>query len=365
MEKKRQHVLINVLLAFCSLVVVFLLLELCFRVLNIRPQYYKEKEVIFPRGAAFKESSIPNLGYESVPHSAITHCYDGDPRHYFDNDGCLTYIMNSHGLRDHEYSREKAPGVFRIVGLGDSFTFGTGVRLEDTYLKRLEQRLTTLNSSQKYEVINAGVGSYDTCQEVAFFKSKAIQYNPDLVMIGFFLNDATDMPSISLIFEKAETESRQSSRLPLLHQLRKHLWCIDFILYRIERTIKTTRYIEEYRESYLGTEEKLQRWEKTQACLANIKHITEQQHIQLLLVIFPILVQLDDHYPFQDIHMLIKQVCDNYGIPVLDLFDSYKGYQDSSLWVHPMDQHPNEIGHNIAANAIFEFLIKQHFIHSS
>src|SRR5277367_709117 len=49
--------------------------------------------------------------------------------------------INSEGLRDGEYSIAKPSGVYRIMMLGDSTTFGWGVRQEDTAAKFLERKL--------------------------------------------------------------------------------------------------------------------------------------------------------------------------------------------------------------------------------
>jgi hypothetical protein len=50
----------------------------------------------------------------------------------------VTFAINQQGLRGPEVSQAKPPGTFRVLGLGDSFTFGTGVREQDTFLRRLE-----------------------------------------------------------------------------------------------------------------------------------------------------------------------------------------------------------------------------------
>jgi hypothetical protein len=73
--------------------------------------------------------------------------------------------INSHGLRDREYSEAKPPGVTRILMLGDSTTFGWGVREEDTVAKILERELNKLDSSHPFEVLNSGVGNYGSVQE--------------------------------------------------------------------------------------------------------------------------------------------------------------------------------------------------------
>src|SRR2546430_1564409 len=47
--------------------------------------------------------------------------------------------INSLGMRDREYSVEKPKGTYRILVLGDSYTFGSGVQADETYAKLLEK----------------------------------------------------------------------------------------------------------------------------------------------------------------------------------------------------------------------------------
>lgn len=79
----------------------------------------------------------------------------------------------------------KPKGTYRILALGDSFTFGWGVNLEDSWPKILEK---LLSKEQKVEVVNAGIigGAPDTAVEVC----RRYQYlDPDLIIFGFFSTD--------------------------------------------------------------------------------------------------------------------------------------------------------------------------------
>ena len=99
---------------------------------------------------------------------------------------------NSLGFRDtREYSLQKSPGTFRILVLGDSVTFGHGAQFETTYPYLLEQRLREWRPEVKWEVWNLGVPGYNTAQELAYLNRVGGQYRPDLVIVGFFLNDFT------------------------------------------------------------------------------------------------------------------------------------------------------------------------------
>ena len=76
--------------------------------------------------------------------------------------------INSHGLRDREYSEMRPADTCRIVMLGDSTTFGWGVPIEQTVAKILERDLNRLAAPgyDHFETLNAGVGNYGTVQEL-------------------------------------------------------------------------------------------------------------------------------------------------------------------------------------------------------
>lgn len=96
---------------------------------------------------------------------------------------------NSAGFRDdQEFRPDKAPGTYRIMGLGDSFAFGWGVEEDQTYLKVLARKLEQ-QFGQKVEVMNLGVWGYGTLQEAAVFRQFKT-YQPDLVTLEFYARDA-------------------------------------------------------------------------------------------------------------------------------------------------------------------------------
>ncbi len=66
----------------------------------------------------------------------------------------VEYRINSKGLRDNETTYDKPEGVFRIVVIGDSNTFGVGVPIEKHFTRLLEGYFRDL------EVINLGVGGF-------------------------------------------------------------------------------------------------------------------------------------------------------------------------------------------------------------
>jgi len=101
--------------------------------------------------------------------------------------------INSMGLRDREVALQKKKNTFRILVLGDSFTFGSGVENEETFPKYLERLLNVKSNEIKYEVINAGIFGWGTSQEYAYLKEGGIRFKPDLIILAFAPNDVEDV----------------------------------------------------------------------------------------------------------------------------------------------------------------------------
>lgn len=100
-------------------------------------------------------------------------------------------IINSQGFRDKEYNVKKDKDVFRILCLGDSSTFGWNVPLEETYHALLETRLNKEfgHQGKRFEIINAGVTGYTSCQGLNLYKFKGVKYEPDVVTFYLGVND--------------------------------------------------------------------------------------------------------------------------------------------------------------------------------
>ncbi|HEX2224484.1 MAG TPA: SGNH/GDSL hydrolase family protein, partial [Thermoanaerobaculia bacterium] len=128
-------------------------------------------------------SANPRLLFEPVP--ALE--YDGPPSSAYEYRG----ISNSLGYRDRERSLAKPPGVYRIVVIGDSIAAGYQVeRTEDVFPALLEAALREEGrGAGGIEVLNFGVTGYNTAQEVETLRSRALRFDPDLVILAYCHND--------------------------------------------------------------------------------------------------------------------------------------------------------------------------------
>jgi len=98
---------------------------------------------------------------------------------------------NSFGLRSPEVAVPKPAGTFRILLLGDSFTFGFRADNEVVFARQLEQRLRTAGFPS-VEVVNAGVLSYCPLLEYLQYRHHLHVLQPDLVVLNFDMSDVQD-----------------------------------------------------------------------------------------------------------------------------------------------------------------------------
>jgi hypothetical protein len=97
--------------------------------------------------------------------------------------------INARGFRGDDVAAEPTRGVPRILMLGDSITWGDYVRDEETYVR---QTANVLESALGYrvEVVNAGVGDTGSQEQIDILEESGLQVHPDIVVLGFYLNDS-------------------------------------------------------------------------------------------------------------------------------------------------------------------------------
>jgi hypothetical protein len=101
--------------------------------------------------------------------------------------------INSKGLRGPERCYAKPAGTRRILVLGDSYAWGYGVSDADVFSVVLEARLRGAGGT-RWQVLNAGVSGWGTDQEYLFLLHEGLRYEPDIVVLAFFLlNDPTNL----------------------------------------------------------------------------------------------------------------------------------------------------------------------------
>ena len=91
---------------------------------------------------------------------------------------------NARGLRGRrEYPYAKPEGTFRLLAHGDSFTWGLGVGDDEIYSSRLAAAIPGS------EVLNMGINGHGIDQQYLYWRAEGSRYQPDLVLLGFYVAD--------------------------------------------------------------------------------------------------------------------------------------------------------------------------------
>jgi lysophospholipase L1-like esterase len=104
-------------------------------------------------------------------------------------------VANRAGLRSAREFGPKPRNTFRVVCLGDSFTFGTGGREEDRYGDQLEAMLREAGATgdgKPIEVYSVGIGSWSSPNETTYMSSRLSAYAPDVIVPLMVANDLAD-----------------------------------------------------------------------------------------------------------------------------------------------------------------------------
>ncbi|MFB3908805.1 MAG: SGNH/GDSL hydrolase family protein [Candidatus Eisenbacteria bacterium] len=290
---------------------------------------------------------------------------------------------NATGQRGPDITIPKPAGVFRIIGLGDSFTFGTGVPFEDTYLQVLERELNArgIEAGRRVETVNFGTEGYNTEQELAYLTEVGAGFQPDLVLVGYLYNDidpksnaneaalADNLPSNGEgAAEKPSVRSSDSSARSVSSRITNAMFRVKgksqllvFLSPRVGALarkmglLKSVGYVGAYRA---GFAEESPGWIRSREALLEIDRVSRSIGARTAVVVFPAFVSLDRKtYPLTSYHEAVTEFCRTNGIPVLDLFPEFQGKAATRYWVSVTDPHPNSRANRIIGSAIGRFLV--------
>ncbi len=270
------------------------------------------------------------------------------PTYYFQHEASPT-------LQDYPYTPDKPENTFRIAVVGDSFSFAPYMQFTDAFPKKLEQMLNMNSSPLKAQVLNYGVPAYSTSHEVPKVE-QAIKEQADLIILQITLND----PEIKAGTPIGITNFSRFGELkpgPIQQKLFSWFHCIRFIIERVHNT----QTVNEYKNYFLDLFDNPKTWKPFAAAMKRIADTAQQHNTKLVAVVFPLFgLPLDASYPFYPIHQKVDELLNSLSIPHTDLSPFYKDIPLERLQVIPGgDRHPNEIGHRIAAERIYDWLCQQ------
>jgi lysophospholipase L1-like esterase len=266
------------------------------------------------------------------------------------------YRSNKWGLRDRDFEASKPSGCRRILILGDSFTYGAGVDNEsDVFPKLLEKMLNQkidMPGIDKIEVLNGGISGSLTNRWVDLLIKIEDHFQPDVVLVVFFLRDGTLVLSVQDFFNPIRNDIAERNRESILY---RYLYIYRFIKDYIDRMQVANKYTQKINQSYLGDKKQAVEWEKAKSNILKIEQCGNKRSAVTGLVVFPILAELNASYPFRAVCNTIMEFAVKNNIPAHSLLPAFMGLNGKDLWVSPYNQHPNEKAHLIAAQSMLPF----------
>jgi hypothetical protein len=296
--------------------------------------------------------------------------------------------MNSAGMRDREHRVEKAPGVFRILLLGDSFIEAVQVPFEDSLPALLRARLEARGAAP-VEIVSAGVGGWGTDDELTYLQRYGLRYRPDLVLLAVTLhNDLVD--NLAMEYHSFDPQGglrekpREDFPLPVYLSQKLKAWLSSHCyLYRLIYLTRTASHVASAARALNSEVVQLLLpeppprialgWSMTEALLSKMERVTDAHGARFAVLLIPIEAQLSR----EEREALLRQegvsareiqidrpqrVLEAWGAraaaPVIDLLPAFRAWYET----HPdelylPEGHWNEQGHEVAADVAADELI--------
>ncbi|MBU3759650.1 MAG: SGNH/GDSL hydrolase family protein [Candidatus Omnitrophica bacterium] len=251
------------------------------------------------------------------------------------SDQSWEYKINEYGFRGDPFDFNRKS--FRIVFLGDSYTFGWAISDEDVHPRKVEEILQA-ERNKDVSVFNLGVPGYSTVTEAALLRDWIDDLKPDLVVLDYVMNDA-------------ELQNNVPEKPELIYR-GQLFWLLDFFMEQL-KTFSRETFGKKKNYSYLeGFEPKSWKWRASKEALRDISALCAERGIPLMVFILPDVTQrIGDFYGLRLIHEAVKQWGAELEVPTYDLLPYFDGKNHEDYWV-PGDGHPNAKANQIFAEVM-------------
>ena len=237
-----------------------------------------------------------------------------------------------------------------ICFLGDSFTFGHGVAdVSDRFTNRIRAQLES-RSPGEYLVSNLAAPGTDLNWTFVLTRELVEQgIRIDTLVYVFCPNDIEVYDPDYL--KNVERIGQLQPDCPLL----EHTYFFNLLYYRIRMASlpEAQAYYGYLADYYTGKP-----WERMQNQFEKFAEFCKSQRIELKVVIFPFLQNLDQESPFDHARALVQGFCQERDIPVVDLHGILSRHAKEKLTVSLFDTHPNPRAHQLAAEEILSVLFE-------
>jgi GDSL-like Lipase/Acylhydrolase family len=291
----------------------------------------------------FKNSTMRNYDIEMWRYAKELKRRSSDPDLSFEHVRSASAILESVPITLNEFGLRGASvkpiesGERRILFLGGSITLGWGVAEAQTLEMRLRGMLQS--TGEKVEVLNGGVGNYNTVRYVSRYFKDLTDIKVTDIVVHYFLRDAEDLKPDSGNFLLRHSE------------LAVTLW---MVYHRLVDRNGEASLVDHYRAVYQPSAPGFIRMKEM---LGRLAAHAKAQHVRIWLAMTPDIHNLGD-YKLGFVHEIMRQVAEDDGYAFIDLLPALSGHRPEDLFAMPGDPHPNALGHELMAEAIFRAMTR-------
>lgn len=243
---------------------------------------------------------------------------------------------------------------FELLVVGDSFTWGAGVYHQDIWARRLESLLERMDRRLDVELRLISRPGWNTAQELAEARLAVRRRRPDLLLLGYCINDAE--PRLQLGNEDVRHEVKRRRPAGIAAFLHRHSRLARVLWERLENSRQRRAFDHYYHALY-----ERQGWDAARQALDGFRQLAWEEKLAVVVAVFPVFdQQLDAGYSYRDLHTKVMAALAERDLPAVDLLPAYAGIDTVRLAVEPFsDPHPNELAHRIASQYLADHLVRQ------
>jgi lysophospholipase L1-like esterase len=265
-----------------------------------------------------------------------------------------TSFMGTRGTPPPQSSTPRRPGEVRIAALGDSYTFGQGIEREvDRWPEILESLLR--REGVEASVYNLAKQGWDTAGEAESLEAlRRDGITFDLVVLALVPNDHFGHDELPEAYQRAADGARNPP--PLRRFLTGRSLFLDHLYHRLV-TFRDPA-LKGYDRLALDLFRRPGIPARQEILLREILATCREEGAGLAAVTFPLMFGRWEDYLLGEMHQWYARVWRELGVPHLDLLPSFRRHPPAELAASPLDAHPNEQAHRLAAEAILP-LVRQ------
>jgi len=259
--------------------------------------------------------------------------------------------LNSKGQRDCEHEYENKEKKIRIVGIGDSYHFGAGIKnINDLYFMKLASELNEKFDSS-FEIINISKGGWNIAKYYQMLTTEGIKYSPDFVILGIVFNDieTPDMYSqftpLKLFFISDRVEWFLRNNSYLYYSIESRITRIYDTYFR--KTDYVGLLVSQYNDNSPVFKGFIEYFDK-------ISEFCKSRNIKLITVLLPCIAQRDEDMKIMNKCVLqIKNKVENKTDIIFDANTIFLGCDYRKYSVSEYDMHPNEAANKEIADSLY------------